>query len=164
MTTAIMTAPKFGDISLAEDKGAIISVRFVPPTLPAARKMKGDCDNAAADLLTETIAQLTAYFEGRLRKFDIPVRYVAPSAFQKKVWANTRTIPYGETKTYRDIAVEIGNSGAVRATGRVLNKNPVALLVPCHRVVTASGEYGGYAYGIAVKEALLRLEGVVLKG
>ena len=153
-----MTAPDFGDISLAEDKGAIISVRFVPPTLPSARKMKGDCDQVATDLLTEAISQITAYFEGRLRDFNLPVRYVAPSPFQRQVWNNTRTIPYGTTKTYREIAREIGNAGAVRATGRVLNKNPVALLVPCHRVVTAKGELGGYAYGIDLKNALLILE------
>ena len=163
MTTAIMTTEHFGDISLAEDKCAIISVRFVPPTLPSARKMKGDCDMAAIDLLKEAISQLTAYFEKRLQNFDLPIRYIAPSVFQRKVWNTTRGIPYGETRTYREVAGEIGNVGAVRATGRVLNKNPVALLIPCHRVVTASGELGGYAYGIGVKEALLKLEGVVLE-
>jgi len=158
MTTAIMPAKRLGDLSIAEDKGAIISVRFVPPTLPSARKMKGLCDEAGVALLTEAIAQLSAYLEGRLFKFDLPVRYVSPTTFQRKVWAGTVAIPYGETRTYRELAGEIGNIGAVRATGRVLNTNPVALLVPCHRVITANGSVGGYAYGTEVKTALLEME------
>jgi len=158
MTTAIMSAGLLGDISLAEDKGALISVRFVPPTLASARKMKGTCDEEAVALLNEAISQISAYLLGKLQKFDLPVRYVSPTAFQRKVWAGTVAIPYGETVTYRDLAASIENAGAVRATGRVLNRNPVALLVPCHRVITAGGLAGGYAYGSEIKEALLELE------
>jgi len=158
MTTATMSAGRLGDISIAEDKGAIISVRFVPPTIASARKMMGECDETAAALLAEAIAQISAYLEGKLQKFDLPVRYVSPTTFQRKVWAGTCAIPYGETRTYRDLATSIENAGAVRATGRVLNKNPVALLVPCHRVITAGGAVGGYAFGTEIKEALLELE------
>jgi len=158
MTTAIMSAGRLGDISIAEDKGAVISVRFVPPTLASARKMKGTCDDDAVALLNEAISQIAAYLLGKLQVFDLPVRYVSPTTFQRKVWAGTVAIPYGETRTYRDLAASIENAGAVRATGRVLNKNPVALLVPCHRVITAGGTAGGYAYGVEIKEALLALE------
>jgi len=158
MTTAIMSAGRLGDISIAEDKGAIISVRFVPPTLASARKMKGVCDEAAVALLTESIAQIAAYLTGKLQQFDLPVRYVSPTNFQRKVWAGTIAIPYGETRTYRELAASIENAGAVRATGRVLNRNPVALLVPCHRVITSGGMIGGYAYGAEIKESLLELE------
>jgi len=164
MTTAIMSAGILGDISIAEDKGAIISVRFVPPTLASARKMKGACDAEAVALLTEAIRQISEYLQGKLQVFDLPVRYVSPTNFQRKVWAGTVAIPYGETVTYRDLAVSIENAGAVRATGRVLNKNPVALLVPCHRVITAGGAVGGYAYGTEIKEKLLELERKVKGG
>ena len=153
-----MSAGRLGDISIAEDKGAVISVRFVPPTIASARKMMGACDEDAVALLNETIAQLGAFLEGKLRKFDLPVRYISPTTFQRKVWTGTVAIPYGETRTYRELAAEIGNPGAVRAAGRVLNTNPVALLVPCHRVITAGGAVGGYAYGAEIKEALLGLE------
>ena len=80
------------------------------------------------------------------------------TAFQWKVWDALRAIPYGETKTYRDVARAIGKPRAARAVGRACATNPVAILIPCHRVVREGGGLGGYAYGLPVKESLLNTE------
>jgi methylated-DNA-[protein]-cysteine S-methyltransferase len=101
--------------------------------------------------------QLDAYFAGALRVFDVPL---APSgtAFQQRVWAALREIPYGATVSYKDIAERIGNPKAVRAVGLANGANPIGIIVPCHRVIGSSGKLTGYAGGLWRKERLLALE------
>lgn len=108
-------------------------------------------------LLDEAANQLKAYFEGRLTRFDLPL---APSgtAFQKQVWRALTDIPYGETRTYGEIAAAVGNPRASRAVGMANHRNPIPILIPCHRVIGKSGTLTGYAGGLGVKEYLLRLE------
>lgn len=102
---------------------------------------------------------LKRYFTGRATSFDLPV---APrgSAFQQRVWAELRRVPYGETVSYGELARRIGRSGAARAVGRANATNPISVVIPCHRVVGSDGALTGYGGGMERKRALLRLEGV----
>lgn len=101
--------------------------------------------------------QMEEYFAGKRKNFDFPFRLIGTD-FQKKVWQALCRIPYGQTRTYGEIAKEIGNPKASRAVGMACNRNPIWIAVPCHRVVGAGGKLTGYAGGIAMKEALLSLE------
>lgn len=101
--------------------------------------------------------ELDRYFEGKLRRFTVPLRYPG-SPFQEKVWSALLEIPYGETRAYKDLAAAIGDPAAVRAVGRANGQNRIAIVIPCHRVVNADGGLGGYGGGIHRKRYLLDLE------
>ena len=111
-------------------------------------------DNAILDRLRE---QLVEYFAGSRRDFDIPLEFHG-SDFQERVWAALRTIPYGETCSYGAIAKQLGDAGAMRAVGGANGMNPIAIVIPCHRVVNASGDLGGFGGGSLRKRILLDLE------
>ena len=142
-----------GPLSLVEENGALAAVRWnvdlprdaAPMALPAT------------PLLRQAAAELTAYFAGQLREFTVPL---APkgTSFQQKVWAALREIPYGETRSYKEIAAMVGNEKACRAVGMANNRNPLPIFIPCHRVVGADGKLVGYAGGLDVKTFLLNLE------
>lgn len=106
--------------------------------------------------------QLAQYFAGQRRTFDVAVQG-SGTDFQQRVWAALREIPYGTTATYRDIAVRIGNRQAVRAVGLANGRNPVSIIVPCHRVVGANGSLTGYGGGLRAKQLLLDLESGTLR-
>ena len=114
--------------------------------------------NACGTWLREAERQLRAYFEGALREFELPLD-MQGTEFQKRVWTQLRTIPYGETRSYGQIAAAIGAPTAVRAVGAANGANPIAIVVPCHRVIGASGKLVGYGGGLALKKRLLELEG-----
>ena len=101
--------------------------------------------------------QLTAYFAGERQEFDLPLNPVG-TPFQQQVWAALRAIPYGETRSYREIAEQLGRPTASRAVGAANGRNPISVIVPCHRVVGSSGVLTGYAWGLERKRALLDLE------
>ena len=101
--------------------------------------------------------QLNEYFLKKREKFSFPVKS-SGTAFQQKVWNELCKISYGETNTYKEIAKKIGNEKAVRAVGTAIGRNPIAIVVPCHRVIGSNGSMIGYAYGIERKEKLLNLE------
>ena len=111
-------------------------------------------------LLLEARRQLEEYFAGLRAAFSLPL---APEGtdFQKAVWRELENIPYGETRTYGQIARALGNPNASRAVGMANHKNPVAIMIPCHRVIGADGSLTGYAGGLDIKETLLRLEGAI---
>ena len=109
-------------------------------------------------LLREAARQLQAYFSGSLKAFALPLE-PRGTAFQRKVWAALETIPYGGCATYSDIARQVDNPKGVRAVGMANNRNPIALVIPCHRVIGADGALVGYGGGLPIKECLLRLEG-----
>ncbi|MBC8041305.1 MAG: methylated-DNA--[protein]-cysteine S-methyltransferase [Opitutaceae bacterium] len=104
--------------------------------------------------------EVDAYFSGKLRDFTVPIA-AAGTAFQHKVWSALAAIPYGETRSYGQLAALLGNPGASRAVGRANATNPICLLVPCHRVIGADGSLTGFAFGEDIKRQLLVLEGVV---
>lgn len=108
-------------------------------------------------LLKEAKKQLKAYFEGSQKIFDLPLNPKGTD-FQKAVWQALLLIPYGETRSYKDIAAAIGSPKASRAVGMANNKNPLSILVPCHRVIGSSGKLVGYGGGLTIKENLLGLE------
>ncbi|MFE5996435.1 MULTISPECIES: methylated-DNA--[protein]-cysteine S-methyltransferase [Streptomyces] len=105
----------------------------------------------------EVIRQLTAYFAGELTTFDVPLA-LHGTPFQRSVWAELLKIPYGETRTYGELAGELGKPGASRAVGLANGKNPVSIIVPCHRVIGASGGLTGYGGGLDRKQRLLAFE------
>jgi methylated-DNA-[protein]-cysteine S-methyltransferase len=103
--------------------------------------------------------QLDRYFEGSLREFDLELDWGLTRGFRRRVLRATNRIPYGETRSYTQMATSAGNERAVRAAGTALGSNPIPIVVPCHRVLRIGGALGGYGGGLPMKEALLRLEG-----
>lgn len=112
----------------------------------------------ASRILAQTIKQLQEYFAGKRKVFDLPLD-ISGTDFQKKVWKQLQKIPYGSTCSYTDIARKIHNDKAVRAVGTANGRNPLSIVIPCHRVIAASGTLGGYAGGLSTKTKLLHLEG-----
>ena len=139
-----------GRIHVAEEDGAITNVM-----LPGEKAPPGTF--ASTPLLEKAAVQISEYLQGRRQKFTVPL---APqgSDFAMKVWKEMLDIPYGKVRTYGEMAVAIGRPGAARAVGQACNRNPISILIPCHRVVGAGGKLTGYAGGLDLKERLLRLE------
>ncbi len=106
--------------------------------------------------------QLEEYFAGKRRGFDLPLE-TKGTPFQEKVWQALQTIPYGESRSYEEIAAQIGNPKACRAVGMANHRNPISVLIPCHRVVGKNGSLTGYAGGLEVKKQLLELEEIIVK-
>ncbi|NWF89976.1 MAG: methylated-DNA--[protein]-cysteine S-methyltransferase [Ignavibacteriaceae bacterium] len=102
--------------------------------------------------------ELKEYFNGERKKFNVPLD-IEGTEFQKKVWNELMKIPYGKLKTYKEVAIRIGNKNAVRAIGRANSTNHIPIIIPCHRVIASNGSLGGYSGGISLKEKLLELEG-----
>jgi len=112
----------------------------------------------STDIILTCRDQLDKYFRGKLKEFDIPLAFGTGTKFQKSVWKALQDIPYGETRSYQDIAMQIGNPKAVKAVGGANNKNPLGIVVPCHRVIGKNGKLVGYAGGLEKKDMLLELE------
>lgn len=117
-------------------------------------KMTGD---TAHPVLVETARQLEEYFTGTRKTFSVPLDFNGTD-FQKAVWNALLTIPFGETRSYGEIAVQLGNPKAVRAVGAANGKNPISIIAPCHRVIGSNGKLTGFAGGLEAKALLLRLE------
>jgi methylated-DNA-[protein]-cysteine S-methyltransferase len=114
--------------------------------------------NPSHSALREAVRQLTAYFAGELREFRLPLD-MAGTEFQCRVWRQLLTIPYGETRSYAQVAQAIGAPQAVRAVGAANGANPIAIVVPCHRVIGSNGKLTGYGGGLPLKKRLLAIEG-----
>lgn len=104
------------------------------------------------------IKELTSYFQGSNAGFSQQIRFLTGTDFERKVWTSLKDIPYGETRTYKWIAEKAGSPSATRAAGQALSKNPVPIVLPCHRVIESDGSVGGYSSGINMKIRLLELE------
>jgi methylated-DNA-[protein]-cysteine S-methyltransferase len=142
-----------GLLTLAGRNGRLRHLRMVDQTYEPSREGWVNDDGAFDDV----VRQLHAYFEGDLTEFDLELDLVG-SDFQKSVWAELLAIPYGETRTYGEIAREIGSAGASRAVGLANGHNPIGIIVPCHRVIGANGSLTGYGGGLARKRHLLDME------
>lgn len=114
-------------------------------------------ENHSSRLMREALAQFRLYFAGKLQMFDLPLEMIGTS-FQKRVWSALLEIPYGETRSYSQLACEIGAPRAMRAVGAANGRNPIPIIVPCHRVIGASGELVGFGGGLEWKRFLLDLE------
>ena len=139
-----------GPLTLAERDGGVTHLLFgrdVPPGYAEGR----------SELLSRCALELTEYFDGKRREFSLPL---APSGapFRQRVWAALRDIPYGETRTYKDIAIAAGCPRGFRAVGMANHNNPISIIIPCHRVVGADGSLTGYGGGLDAKAYLLELE------
>ena len=132
------------------------------PPAPALRPAVWPTDSGHP-VLQETSRQLADYFAGRRLDFELPLDLDGGTAFQQSVWRALRAIPTGGTASYSDISARIGQPTAVRAVGAAVGRNPVSIVVPCHRVLGADGSLTGYAGGLHRKTALLELEGVLQK-
>ena len=118
-------------------------------------------EHASSDAITEWAKrELTEYFEGRRKEFTVPL---APRGtdFQRRVWKALLEIPFGETKTYGEVAEMIGDKKACRAVGGAVGKNPVLIMIPCHRVIATGRRLGGFSVGTDIKKALHKIEGIV---
>ena len=160
-----------GPVRIIAHAGAVTAVEFLadPPAgasprssmRTAAERSAGRAVGDRVDddpLLAEAARQLSAYFEGELTEFDLPLA-PAGTPFQHKVWQELREIGYGQTASYGEIAARLGMSpGASRAVGAANGRNPIGIVIPCHRVVGAKGLLSGYAGGVERKQLLLRLE------
>lgn len=137
-----------GAVRLVEEDGSIIRIELIDAA---------GTSSAPTPLLREVEHQIRVFLRGERRQLDFPIRMVG-TPFQQRVWRALQQIPYGATRTYGEIASAIGNSRASRAVGMACNKNPLLLIVPCHRVVGANGKLTGFAYGTEAKRWLLELE------
>jgi len=142
-----------GQLTLAGRRGVLGHLRMEDQTYEPNRTGWERDDSAFSD----AVEQLEGYFAGELTSFSLPLD-LAGTQFQRRVWAALQTIPYGETRSYREIAEQIGAPGASRAVGLANGRNPIGIIVPCHRVIGASGDLTGYGGGIDRKCALLELE------
>ncbi|MDL2231289.1 methylated-DNA--[protein]-cysteine S-methyltransferase [Porphyromonadaceae bacterium OttesenSCG-928-L07] len=120
-------------------------------------KLIGKAIEKETSLIKQAMTQIEEYLEGRRKVFDFPMDPQG-TTFQKNVWSILQQIPYGETWSYKQVAIAVGNPNASRAVGMANNKNPLPIVVPCHRVIGANGKLTGYAGGLDVKERLLDLE------
>lgn len=140
-----------GKIGIAEENNYITNIFFEIESEEHNTELK------ETPLLKEAGKQIQEYFEGKRKKFDLPILPTG-THFQQKVWTSLQAIPYGETRSYKDIAIDVGNEKACRAVGMANNKNPISIVVPCHRVVGSNGKLVGYAGGLQIKDYLLKLE------
>ena len=137
-----------GKIKIEVEDSSIVGVYF-----------SDECsDEDENELVVECKKQLEEYFNGKRKSFDLNIKFIKGTEFQLKVWNALKEIPYGEKVTYKYIAEKINNPKAVRAVGGANNKNPISIIIPCHRVIGVNGKMVGYAEGIDKKEFLLRLE------
>lgn len=148
---AVVDSP-VGPLTLTATDGALVSLSMTdsPPAPPEA-------DGAGSGVLAAARTQLGEYFAGRRRVFDLPLRFEG-TPFQRTVWAALTKIPFAETLSYGELAERIGRPGAARAVGLANGRNPLGIVVPCHRVVGARGDLTGYAAGLERKRYLLALE------
>lgn len=148
-----------GDLLIAINERGLVHVDFVAG-LRALPDMSGWQQDGEA--LAPYLAEFEAYFAGRLQRFTLPLA-ASGTAFQQAVWQALCDIPYGETRSYGDIARAIGKPNAMRAVGAANGRNPLSIIVPCHRVIGQNGSLIGYAGGLKIKKALLQLENIKVK-
>jgi len=141
---------KCGNITIISDGNAVVAVRFGDAGIPGGKQEA----SALSDLAAK---QLEEYFSGKRKQFDIPIR-LDGTVFQVAVRKELAAIPYGETRSYKQIAENIGNPKAFRAVGLANNRNPIVIIIPCHRVIGSSGELVGFGGGLELKQRLLDIE------
>lgn len=140
-----------GKIGIAEEYGFITNVYFMNMRQPLDAKVY------ETDILKEGYVQINEYLNGELKEFDLPLNPKGTD-FQQTVWSELLNIRYGETTSYKDIAAKTGKPSACRAIGNSINKNPIPIIIPCHRVIASDSTLCGYVGGVDIKKKLLDLE------
>jgi len=157
MFYSILESPLVGNLLLAADPQGLRSISFQPPEC-LTEKPDLPNDWEYSDLALKDVRdQLRAYFSGRLRLFQLPLAPVG-TPFQQSVWNALCQVPWGKTAAYREIAAAVGNPGASRAVGLANGRNPIPIVIPCHRVIGSNKRLVGYAGGLHLKKILLALE------
>jgi methylated-DNA-[protein]-cysteine S-methyltransferase len=151
MISVIVHNSPVGPLTLVSDGECLVGLHFEGWSPPVSALRESD------PVLATTARQLDAYFAGRLRTFDLPLA-PAGTPFQQRVWSALCGIPFGETRSYAQLAKAIGKPSAMRAVGAANGRNPIAIVVPCHRVIGADGSLTGFGGGIERKKFLLSLE------
>jgi methylated-DNA-[protein]-cysteine S-methyltransferase len=168
MPTAFTRLPSpVGELILTASDAALTGVYFPtsrrgPPPTHRADWVQDNGQGPASESLARAKQQLTEYFDGTRTTFDLPLEALG-SAFEHRVWNALRTIPFGVTLSYSELARRLGDVNATRAVGAANGKNPIPIIVPCHRVVGANGELTGFGGGLDCKRWLLEHEGALLK-
>ena len=139
-------------LGIAEENKSICNIFFI------TRKVSGCFVTGETSLVKEAAKQLNEYFHGKRRTFDLPL-VLHGTDFQVTVWKALQDIPYGEARSYKELAAVTGNIKACRAVGMANNRNPISVIIPCHRVIGHDGGLTGYAGGLEMKRKLLELEG-----
>ena len=149
-------ASPVGQLKLVANEQALVAILWDNEN-PNRVRLAELIEDVSHPILLNTQQQLIEYFSGQRKVFDILLDFEGTD-FQKQVWSALLTIPYGETRSYKQIAQQLGNEKAVRAVGAANGKNPISIIAPCHRVIGAGGALVGFAGGLDKKEILLRLE------
>ena len=153
---------EMGWVGILASANGLLATTLPHPSAEAARQMLGDAVSQA-EWVTHRLADLAerikAYFSGKKVNFPDEFDLSGFTTFQRQVWLQTRLIPYGETRSYSWVAEQIGKPRATRAVGQALGKNPLPIIVPCHRVVASDGGLGGFSGGLEMKRKLLEVEG-----
>jgi methylated-DNA-[protein]-cysteine S-methyltransferase len=152
-TQSTICASPIGPLRIVGNEQGILAVDFLD-----ANAARSDVQTSIPACLQACVEQLDAYFQGTLRAFSVSL-LPHGTPFEQRVWAELLKIPYGETRSYGNIAVALGDPKTVRAVGRANGRNPIAILIPCHRVIGSHGDLTGYGGGLWRKEWLLAHEG-----
>jgi methylated-DNA-[protein]-cysteine S-methyltransferase len=145
---------KIGELYLVASPNGLQGLHFRKQNVPYLKDKKDSC----AAILKQAAQELKEYFAGTRQDFDIPLEITGGTPFQRKVWQQLTKIKYGETCSYKDLAAAVGNKKACRAVGSANGKNPIAIIIPCHRVIAADNTLGGYGGGLNRKSVLLGIE------
>jgi len=154
MVTQILNSP-LGKLRLVSNGSALVAIEFESQFRDAPTHSP-----AKDDVLLKAVSQLQEYFAGKRRSFSLPLG-ARGTEFQQRVWGALSEIPYGEVRSYREIAILLGKEKAVRAVGAANGRNPLPIVVPCHRVIGSDGSLTGFAGGLEAKRTLLELEGAL---
>ncbi len=147
----------FGTAILRASERGITEIKFDVKT----ENVGSDHQN---EHITQAISELGDYFQGSLKEFQVALDLAAGSTFYQKVWNALLKIPYGKTTSYKQLSIDLGDVKAIRAVGTANGRNPIAIIVPCHRVIGSDGSLTGYAYGLDMKQKLLHLENPATMG
>jgi methylated-DNA-[protein]-cysteine S-methyltransferase len=142
---------KIGWLKLVATNQGLTDISFVDPPRNSPKALD-------SEILRNVIEEFDNYFQGKSSNFLTPIKFTIGTPFERKVWMELMKIPVGETRSYGQIATAVGNAPACRAVGSANGKNPVPIIVPCHRVIRSDGTLGGYSSGIHIKKALLEHE------
>jgi methylated-DNA-[protein]-cysteine S-methyltransferase len=159
LETAYFYNTKLGSILITEDELGITGLSLIPnqEAVTGDEQFLLKYNIAQTEQIKETAKQLNEYLEGERKNFEISINPKG-TEFQRKVWMALRAIPYGETRSYKQIAYAVGNEKAARAVGMANHNNPILCIIPCHRVIGANGNLVGFGAGLPIKEQLLNLE------
>ncbi len=146
-----------GKIGIAEKDGCITHLYLPSDNVPQ------DMELCETPLIKQAFEQVDLYLNGQLREFILPLMPEG-TPFRMSVWQKLRDVPYGQTASYKDIAIAVGNPQGARAVGQANNRNPIPIIIPCHRIIGSNGDLVGYGGGLDMKKKLLGLEGYRGKG